>query len=78
MLHASIINEIAGREVVGAVEHDVASANQLFDVGMVDVYDVWFDLDLGIDLGEVICGGDGFRQASLSVVFGEHRLALQV
>ena len=46
VLHARVVDEIARGEVVGAVENDVAIADELFDVGVIDVRDVWFDLDL--------------------------------
>lgn len=45
---------------------------------MIDVGDVRFDLDLRVDLPEMVCRGDRFRQPVLGVVLSEHRLPLQI
>lgn len=45
---------------------------------MIDVRDVWLDLDFGVDLAQMISGGDGLRQTILGVAFGEHRLSLKI
>lgn len=45
---------------------------------MIDVGNLGFYFDLGIELPDVICGSDGFRRALDGVMFGEHGLTLQI
>jgi hypothetical protein len=43
---------------------------------MVDVDDVRFDFDFGVDLVQVIGGRNRFRQTLLGITLREHRLPL--
>jgi len=74
---AEIVDEVAGLEVVGAVEDEVGG-EEGGGVGRDEVGDVGVDVDAGVDAGEVEAGGFGFGEGSAGVVFVEEHLALEV
>ena len=74
---AEVVDEVAGFEVVGAVEDEV-SVEEGGGVGGDEVGDVGGDLDGGVDAGEVAVGGFGFGEGGAGVVFVEEHLALEV
>ncbi len=74
---AEVVDEVAGFEVVGAVEDDVG-AQEVGGVGWDEVGDVGVDVDAGVDAGEVAAGGFGFGEGGAGVVFVEEHLALEV
>jgi hypothetical protein len=78
VLHAGVVDEVSGGEIVGAVEHDVAALDETFDVRVVDVDDFRLDLDVGVDLADASGGGHRLRRALARVAFGVERLALEV
>jgi len=74
---AEVVDEVAGFEVVGAVEDDVG----VEEVGGVlgdEVGDVRVEVDAGVDAGEVAAGGFGLGKGGACVVFVEEHLALEV
>jgi hypothetical protein len=74
---AEVVDEVAGFEVVGAVEDNVGG-EEIGGVVGDEVGDVRGDLDAGVDAGEVAAGGFGFGESGAGVVFVEEHLALQV
>jgi hypothetical protein len=81
---AEVVEEVAGFEVVGAVEDEVwfvvvaGGAEEFFDVGWDEVGDVGGDADGAVDAGEVEAGGFGFGEVGVGVGLVEEDLALEV
>jgi hypothetical protein len=73
-----VVEEIAGFEVVGAVEDEVNAGEQGLDVGRDEVGDVGGEADGGVDASEVTAGGFGFGEGLEGVVFVEEHLALEI
>jgi hypothetical protein len=78
VLHTGIVDEIARREIIGAVDDEVARLDETLDSRIVDVDYVRLDFDFGIDFAQVIGSGDGLRQTLFGVTFREHRLPLEI
>ena len=78
VLDGEVVEEVAGFEVVGAVEDDVGAGDQCCDVGGDEVGDMRGDLDAGVDAGEVAASGFGLGEGFAGVVFVEEDLALEV
>jgi len=74
---AEVVDEVAGFEVVGAVEYDVRGEEGGGVLGD-QVGDVGVDADAGVDAGEVAAGGFGFGEGGARVGFVEEHLALEV
>jgi len=74
---AEVVDEVAGFEVVGAVQDDV-DGQEIGGVLGDEVGDVGVDEDAGVDAGEVEAGGFGFGEGGAGVVFVEEHLALEV
>ena len=77
MLDGIVIDEVAGFEVVGGVEYDVRSAQELMDIGRNDVGDVSADLGFAIEGGDFAAGGFGFSEGVAGVGLIEKDLTLQ-
>ena len=77
-MHRVVVEQIAGLEVVGAVEQQVRAGQQLVDIGWNQVSDGGVDRDLGVDGGDLAAGGLGLGQRGQGVGFIEQDLALQV
>ena len=73
-----VVEEVAGFEVIGAVEDEVGGADEFFDVGGGDVAGKGVDFDFGVDAGELLFGSGGFGKGLGGVVLGEEPLALEV
>lgn len=73
-----VVDEIAGFEVIGAVQDEVGRADEFFDVGGGDVAGEGVDGDLRVDAGELEFRGGGFGKGLGGVVFGEEPLALEI
>ena len=78
MLHGVVVEEIAGLEVVGGVENDVGSLQQIMNVAGNEICDVSMDLDLAVEGRDLaLCRvGLGTRIARVRLV--EEDLALQI
>jgi len=74
---AEVVDEVAGFEVIGAVEDDVGG-EEVWGVGWDEVGDVGVDADAGVDAGEVAAGGFGLGKRGAGVVFIEEHLTLEV
>lgn len=74
---AEVVDEVAGFEVVGAVEDEVGG-EEVGGVVRDEVGDVGVDVDGGVDAGEVEAGGFGFGEGGAGVGFVEEHLALEV
>jgi hypothetical protein len=74
---AEVVDEVAGFEVVGAVEDEVG-VEEGGGVGWDEVGDVGVDVDGGVDAGEVEACGFGFGERGAGIVFVEEHLALEV
>ena len=72
-----VVDEVAGGDVVGAVE-DQIDIREGFDVGGVGVGDDGVDFDFVIDLPESLGGGDGLGEFLGRVIFVEEQLALEI
>ena len=77
-LHRRVVDQVAGLEVVGAVEDQVGVADQVEDVGVVDVGDDRLDRRSAVDLPELPRGGLGLGQVVGDVLLVEEDLALEV
>ena len=73
-----IVDQIAGVEVVGAVQDQVRTGHQFGDIGGGEVGNYAARLDGRIDAAQGACGGGGFGQGLGGVGFFEQPLALQV
>ena len=78
VLHAGVVDEVASGEVVSAVDNDITVSSRRSMFEWLTSSDVRLDFYFGIDLPQVIGGGDGFRQTLFSVTLREHRLPLQI
>ena len=74
---AEVVDEVAGFEVVGAVEDEVGG-EEGGGVGWDEVGDGCVDADAGVDAGEVAAGGFGLGEGGAGIVFVEEHLALEV
>ncbi len=74
--HAGVVDQVAGGEVVGAVDHQVVAADQLAGVLGVKAGLVEDDLDVGVDLGNLVGGALQLRPADVGGAVDD--LALQV
>src|SRR5262249_17316897 len=54
--HAGVVDQVAGREVVGAVDDDVVGPEDVQGVGAGEARLVEIDLDLGVDGAAVVAG----------------------
>ncbi len=77
-LQTGIVEQVAGREVVGAVHHQRRVLDQAQYIARVDVGDHRFDGDVPVDPAQLARRGLGLGQPGRDVVFVEERLALQV
>src|SRR5262249_30118396 len=55
--HAGVVEQVAGGEVVEAVDDDVVAANDLEDVRSVDPHRVLDDVDVGVERVDRLLGG---------------------
>ena len=78
MLDGVVVEEVAGFEVVGAVEDDVGGGEEGVDVGGDEVGDVGVDGDAGVESGDVAAGGFGFGESFAGVGLVEEDLALEI
>ena len=78
MLDGVIVEEVAGVEVVGAIEEDVGGGEEIVDVGGDKVGCVGVDLNAGVECSNVAAGGFGFGERVPGVSFVEKDLALEV
>ena len=61
-LQCKIIKQVAGFEVVGAIENQLCPAQQGLNVRRNQVLDLWFNYNLGVEGGDFARGRDGFGQ----------------
>ncbi len=78
LLDGEVVEEVAGFEVVGAVEEEMRAGEERVDVGGDEVGDDGFDLDGGVEGGDLAAGGFGFGEGGVGVGFVEEDLALEV
>ncbi len=80
VLDGEVVEEVAGFEVVGAVEDEVGLgvAEGLLGVGGGEVANEGIDGDFGVDVREAGSGGLGFGEGLTGVIFGEEGLALEI
>ena len=78
MFHRRVVNQVASREIVRAVKHQVAVLNESLNIGMIHIDDFGFNLNVGIDFANVFGAGDGLGQAFSGISFGEHGLTLEI
>ena len=64
---ASVVDQVAGAEVVGAVQYNRGILDQAQDVAGVDVGDHGFDLDVAVDDAQFAGGGLGFGQVGIDI-----------
>ena len=74
--HGRVVDEVAGREVVGAVDDQVVGLEDLEDVGRVEPLLVQHDLDVGVGLLDRLLGADRLRLPDVGLAVDD--LALQV
>ena len=77
-LDRGVVDQVAGLEVVGAVQDQVGVAHQVEDVGVVDVGDDRLDLDRAVDQPQLPRGGLGLGEIVGDVLLVEEDLALEV
>ena len=78
LLDGVVVEEVAGFEVVGAVEDEMGRGEEVVDVGGDEVGDDGFDLDGGVEGGDLAAGGFGLGQGGARVGLVEEDLALEV
>jgi hypothetical protein len=78
VLDARIVDEIARGEIIRAIEHEVAACDQTLDVALMHVQDFRRDRHIAVDLFDAARARYRFRHTLARVLFGEHRLSLQV
>ena len=77
-LDRRVVDQVARLEVVGSVQDQVGVADQVEDIGVVDVGDDRLDRDRAVDRPELARGGLGLGQVVGDVVLVEQDLALEV
>jgi len=77
-LDGEVVDEVAGLEVVGGVEDEVAAAEQFGDVCRDKVGDAGMDGDGGVEEGDLAAGGFGLGQRGCGVGLVEEDLTLKV
>ena len=77
-LHAGVVEEVTGLEVVRAVDHDVGARDERLDVVGGDVGHHGLDLHAGVDPADRARGGDRLGCAGRGVGLVVQQLALQV
>ena len=75
-LHTGVVDQVAGVEIVGAVDHQVIGAHQFQGVVAVERGVVRVDLDMRIEVQQALLGGLDLGHAQGAVAM--HNLALQV
>lgn len=78
LLDGEVVEEVAGFEVVGAVEEEMGRGEELGDVGWDEVGDVGEDGDGGVEEGDAAAGGFRFGEGGEGVGLVEEDLALEV
>ena len=78
MLDRVIVDQVAGLKVVSAVEDDLHSLKQRFNICGNQILDLWIDDNLRIKRGNLAGGGNCFGQGLGGVLLIEQRLPLQV
>jgi hypothetical protein len=76
VLHTCIVNKITRREVVRAINDEIAVFDEAFDVSQMHVRDVRLDLHVRVDFIDATRARHRFRHAFARIAFGEHRLPL--
>src|SRR6478736_2898302 len=71
-----VVDHVAGREVVGAVDDEVVALEDLEHVVVVEALVVHDDLDVGVDLGDRLLGGLGLGATDVGHAVDD--LALEV
>src|SRR5664280_218679 len=77
-LHAGIVDEVAGLEVVGPVEHDIRAGDVPLDVGGGHVGHERANFDRRVDAGDGTRRGDRLRDAGNGIGLLEEQLALEI
>ena len=78
LLDGVVVEEVAGFEVVGAVEQEMGFGEERVNIGRDEVGDDGFDLDGGVEEGDFGASGLGFGGRGRGVGFVEEDLALEV
>ena len=65
MLHTCVVYQVAHLEIVGPVNYKVAAVDEKFDVRVVDVGNVFFDVSLTIP--HVFRAADAYRSFGLLI-----------
>ena len=76
--HRAVVGQVAGLEVVQAVDDYVRAGREPLDVGMVDVVDYGGDGDLGVDFAQPAPRRFGLGQSLRGIPFVEQDLPLQI
>ncbi len=71
LFDGEVVEQVAGFEVVGAVEQQVGAGEQGVDVGGDEVRDHWLDVNGGVEGGDLAAGGFGLGQGFAGVGFIE-------
>ena len=69
-----LIDEVAGLEVVGAIDNHIDTREQVGGVGSRQIGHHWLQAGGGVDPGQVPCGCDGLRQTRSHVGLVEEQL----
>ena len=77
-LDRQVIDKEAGFKIVRSIEEDVGPFGEVFNIGVVGVYDHWFHDYVGINFGEFSCGGLSLGEIRGNVRLVEEGLALKV
>src|SRR5690606_32662495 len=77
-VYGVVVEEVAGLEVVGAIDDDIGRLEEVLDVFGREVRGVGLDLDRAVDRFQSRHGGLGFGNAGVGVGFGVERLPLEV
>ena len=78
VFEGNVVDEVAGVEIVGAVEDELGGVGEFFDGVGIDVGDDGFDGDVGVDTVEFAGGGLGLGEVFVDVALVEEDLALEV
>lgn len=78
LLDSVVVEEVAGFEVVGAIEEEVGAGEKGVDVCGDEVGDDRFDLDGGVEEGDLAACGFGFGECGFCIGFVKEDLALEV
>ena len=77
-LDRDVVDQVAGFEIVGAVENQVGVADEIDRVGVIEVRDDGLDLDRAVDQPELPRGGLGLGEIVPDVLLVEEDLPLQI